>query len=1554
MNQQSNILGFSFLQGILPGIQLVLFVIFLLFATSTTAAQHLRFQHTGINQGLSQSTVFDLLQDKDGFIWIATQNGLNRFDGYQFKIYKRNPDDPAALSDDFVNTLFQDSRGIIWVGTRSGLNAFDPATEKFKKFFFNPASVNGISHNYITSIVEDQSGFIWIGTAGGGVNRYDVNADSFKSIRANGDLGLFNDTINQLMLAKNGQIWVASGGARLRPSSRPGGINLIDPATLEVNSIVPPQKVLDSRPLVSVLSLAEDPQGHLWFGTASSGLLKLDSLNKKFSRTSFEPIVGKRNKNPITAIQPDNRGDLWFSTQYGGLFRLSQDSGRLTQYQPGNPETSNLNDHDLVSLMLDKTGVLWVGSWNQGINRLDFGAHQFRRLLNNNQEEHGPGFMVRAITEDRQHNLWAAIWDHGLAQINPVSGELLARHLSDTQDSGNIREVIVGEPGQLWLGSDSQGLISYYPDSGMLKYFRYQEADQNSIGHNHVMQIEPDQAGNLWIGTRGGGLSFFDKKTRNFSRFRHVPGDNSSLASDLIGELLLDNNGILWVGTEGEGLDLLDTSTGKVVAHYRADGKPGSLPSDNAHSILQDSLGRFWLGSELGLIRVIGSTVGSEFDSLRFELVGESGSESIGGVGDILEDEQGMLWISSFDAISRFNPETFELVNYKSSSGTLPGGYFIRASYAGQDGELFFGGVNGLTAFEPRGIQRDKDPPKLVLTELRLFNKPVKIEPGDNKSLLPRNINLMQQLTLEYSQNVFSLEFSALHYALPSKNKLAYRLDGFDLSWNYTDSKNRRATYTNLDPGRYQFFLKGSNKDGVWSEPKAKLTINVLPPLWRTTAAYFFYLLVVTLAIFAIKKQMAQADKLRNDNLHAQMEKTYANRANELKSKFLANMSHEIRTPMNAVIGLSELALDQPMSRKLREYLVKINRSSSALLRIINDVLDYSKIEADKIELENQSFLMDTVVREVLDVVSIGASEKNLELVISRLEEIDCSLMGDPLRLRQVLINLVSNAIKFTERGVVELGFEILNQNDRQMTLKISVVDSGVGLSREQLSKVFSPFVQAENSTSRQYGGTGLGLSLSRQLIALMGGQINVASQEGRGSTFSFVLSFVIESKSANRAGEQQRGNLGELKFSQVLLIEDNKETLVTLVKQLVGFKIDALPLLATKTLENDLRKNELDWKSIELILLDDTLPENNARDIAHLIRSIAPQKNYQILLMSQSSNAINSSDAAWYDGVVRKPVTPSSLYDHLLNLSQNSTAQEMKPADEVERSAQAKSNFYGKRVLVVEDNFINQQVASEIIGAYGVKVDCAENGLEAIEKIRSRQYNLVFMDVQMPIMDGREATRILRSSDLSPVPIIVAMTAHAMAGDREKYLASGMDDYLSKPVTKEAIFNCLRRWLPREEPLDKSGISTEEKEKTETVAAGRKQDHLSVTATRPVGDSLYLLEDDSVLDFDGAMEALDHSSDLYAQLACMFIEQYQSADQVQAEQLLNAVVREEKALKRLQGLAGSVGAIPLLQLLAKLDATQESDGKQSDLRRRCAEELERVCRQLRQFAGED
>jgi len=790
--------------------------------------ESLIFRRYDIEKGLSQNSVYAILQDHRGFMWFATQDGLNRFDGYSFKIFRPDPDDRSSLSNGYVTALAEDGQGFLWEGTDSGnLNRFDPSSEKFQRF--RPSSDNPPRRErpIITALLTDKNGQLWIGSSDG-LARFEPISESFSHFRnARGDLtSLSRDSVTVLYESVEGDFWIGT---------QDGGLNRFDPASGHA------VRFLAGR---SVRAILED-NGLLWVGT-DEGLVRLDPRTGKQETFRNDPgRPGSLAHNQVTALLRDLNQDLWVGT-HSGLDRLDRRTGVFVHFKNDISDAASLSDDDVLSLGQDRSGGVWVGTLGGGINRLDRVSLPFVHLRDRSDAPNRRSRnQVWAIMEDETGMLWIGT-AAGLHLVNRRTGYRADFERDPKRPEGLsqniVRSVIKDRRGVVWVGTEGMGIDRLDPGAKTFVHYRNDPNDPGSLSSNEVRYLLEDRDGSIWVATMGGGLNRLDRATGRFVRFRHDAGNASSLSVDRTYSLCQDRTGSLWIATWGAGVDRFDPSTGRFT-HYRHTSTDSSSVSDNSVlSVMEDRRGNIWVGTRgAGLCKL----EPGDRDRGKFRTYSEKDGLPNNQIYAVLEDEDGNLWVTHNGGLSRFNPSTGKIKNYSSTSGVQGPEFNGNAKFKSPSGEMFFGGINGLNAFFPGQIKDNPYPPLVAITDLQIFDKHIPIGPGpDGRTILERSIVLNPAIRLSYKDTMITLGFAALHYAAPENNQYAYLLEGFDKNWNAVGNR-RLATYTNLPPGRYIFRVKASNKDGLWNNEGASLSIVITPPLWKTLWFQFLAILVV-------------------------------------------------------------------------------------------------------------------------------------------------------------------------------------------------------------------------------------------------------------------------------------------------------------------------------------------------------------------------------------------------------------------------------------------------------------------------------------------------------------------------------------------------------------------------------------------------------------------------------------------------------------------------------------------------------------------------------------
>lgn len=796
------------------------------------ARDQVRFERLNVADGLSEGRVWGITQDRRGFMWFATWDGLNRYDGYEFRVFRQEPDNANSPGGTAFWVVYEDSTGAIWVGSQTGggLSRYDPSTEQWTRYQHDPDDPQSLSDDNVYAILEDSRGVLWVGTEGGGLNRYEGEGGDGRGrfIRYKHDPvdphGLGAAFVSSLYEDRAGVLWVGTYG---------GGLHRYD---READTLVRYQHDPDDPDSLSydmVYPLYEDRTGALWVGTYGGGLNRYDRRTGTFVRYQHDPEDHRSlSGNTVTGICEDHDGTLWVGTFDGGLNRYHPDTDSFSAYQHDAADPRSIGSNTVASLYVDDAGTLWIGSGGSGISKLDPTAQGFRlyghRAADANSLTDND---VRAVLEDRSGDLWIGTWG-GLNRYDPETGRY-THYLHDPADPDSLSDDHVtcieeDRTGVLWVGVDTHGLNRFDRETGTFSHFVHDPNDPHGLSDGVIMTLHEDRTGILWVGTYSGGLDALDLRRREgplqFAHYRYDPDDPHSLGPGTVYAVGEDQAGELWVGLGGGGLCRFerDSETFACLKHDPQDG--GGLSDNVVWAIHEDGEGVLWVGTSGGLNRR--DPGGGEF--LHYTTADGLPHNTVYG---ILEDEDGYLWLSTARGLSRFDPTEGSFANYGESDGLQGDGFNFGAYHRTSTGELFFGGPNGLTGFYPNDIQDNPHVPPVYVTGIQLGSEPV---PVGGDSPLQRSVLDTEELALSHQDRIVSFEFAALGFSSPQKNRYRYKLEGFGDDWTEVGSDRRYATYTNLDPGEYTFRVQGSNNSGVWNEEGDVLKLSIAAPWWGT------------------------------------------------------------------------------------------------------------------------------------------------------------------------------------------------------------------------------------------------------------------------------------------------------------------------------------------------------------------------------------------------------------------------------------------------------------------------------------------------------------------------------------------------------------------------------------------------------------------------------------------------------------------------------------------------------------------------------------------------
>lgn len=829
--------------------------------TTTQADDWVGFERISLEEGLSQSVVNAIIQDSKGFMWFATQDGLNKYDGYTFEIYEHDPHDPTTLSDNYIECLIEDDTGIIWVGTYGGgLNSYDPHTETFTRYLHDPNDSNSPANNEIRALLTDQRGYLWIGTWGGGLDRFDPKREAFTHFTHDPEdtSSLSHNVVRSIFEDSSGNLWIGTWG---------GGLNRFDPERQIFSRYCSGSDFPEGPRSDRIRAICEEPDGDLWLGT-DEGLNRFDPESSIFRCYRAETSKGHAlASNEVTSLSPVESGGIWLGTYGGGLSKFRPDSETFYTYRHEPDDPQSLSHDDVIAVFEDRAGVLWVGTDTGGLSKYSPAKARFRHYTTGVDETRGLSHKdVWTLYEDRDGIVWIGT-SNGLTRADLEHDEFrYYRHVESDETSlidNEVFSLCQDSRGTLWIGT-AGGFNKFDRLTGRFTRFTHEPNNPNSLSDPAVFVIKEAHGGVLWLGTEVGGLNRFDPVTGAFVRYQHDSGDDNSLCNDEVMSILVDREGVVWVGT-GQGLDRFDPETEEFI-HYRYDPEdPKSLSNNAVYTLVQSQGGDLWIGTRSGGL--------NRFDkeSQTFEYFTQKDGLPGNAIYGIQEDNSRHLWISTNRGLSRFDPELQVFKNYDVRDGLQSNEFNQGASHRGFSGTMYFGGINGFNAFNPELITDNPMIPPIILTSFKVFGKDMRLD---------RSIEVVETIRLSYRQNFFSFEFVALDFTVPEKNQYAYRMEGLDEAWVECGTR-RYASYTGLDPGHYTFRVKGSNNDGVWNERGTRVRLIVDPPFWQTW--WFQGLTALTVVGLAFGWYKARVRRLESQK--RELEQQVAARTKELREK---------------------------------------------------------------------------------------------------------------------------------------------------------------------------------------------------------------------------------------------------------------------------------------------------------------------------------------------------------------------------------------------------------------------------------------------------------------------------------------------------------------------------------------------------------------------------------------------------------------------------------------------------------------------------------------------
>ncbi len=1236
-----------------------LFVVFLLLSILVTAnTDRYKFIRIDTNNGLSDNQINSFLKDSKGFLWIGTNGGLNRFNGQTFKVFKHDPSDSSSIQGNFINQLFEDHNGYIWVGSRGFFRIFDPRTETFASDNELLRKNIPIPLNNVSEIYRDHSGNIWFVNAQSGLYRYCPDSDDVTLVRHQSD-NPNSITSNQLAALRQdsqGNYWVISTDGILEKLS-PQNWNVVQRYKLDgTNSF----------------HIFIDSEDDVWIynQTEPNGLFYIDHETGKTEIYNTQSEKIRLTNDLVSELVEDENGLLWVATDHGGINLINKQACSVEYIQNNPDDEHSLSQNSVISMYKDNEGIIWAGTFKRGVNYYHPDLLKFKHIKHqpSNSANSLPFNDVNCFAEDHKGNLWIGTNGGGLIYYDRKNERYTTyRHQAGNPNSLS-NDIIVGltidHENKLWIGTYFGGLNCF--DGNRFEVFRNNPTDPRSISDDRVWEIFEDSQFGLWIGTLGGGLNYFDRNKKEFIHYRS--GDANSVSSEYILNIIEDCDGNLWFGT-AQGLNKLDKKTGRFEYFVSNQTQVGGLSSSNVIALLQDSRGLLWVGTLEGLNLY-------NAEDRTFRIFSETDGIPVPNIRTILEDRSGNLWISTSNGLCKLivsegmdnERYSFRFKNYDVADGLQGKEFNENAALRTRAGELIFGGANGFNIFIPEQINENKKLPEIVLDGLYVFNREVKIgQPFNNHLILKGTLEHQHEIELRYSENVFSLSFSALSFFHPEKNEYEYRLEGFNDQWLKADPQSRTATFTNLDPGEYLFWVRASNNDGYWNEMTEPLKITILPPFWRTQLAIFVYIVLVVFILFWLRRNVLIRAQLK---FQAEQEHKEAERIQQLdaiKTRFFTNVSHEFRTPLSLIITPLEKMIKTAPEGKDKTQLVFILRNARRLLSMVNQLLDFRKTEVQPINLSPSWGNLVAFIQDLSLSFFDMAENKNLKFDVQS-NYSDFYSYFDHDKIERVVSNLLSNAFKFTnEGGAVSVDIQINNLDDKaESVISIKVSDTGIGIHPDKINRIFDRFFQDELPGSMINQGSGIGLSLVTEYLKVLNGGIHVESEPGKGSCFTVTFTLerfsdeVIESNQKlleNNQTVRVSSIRSETSANEAVVFDQQKNTIL-LVEDNEDFRFYLKDNLREIFNVLEASNGKLGWQEAhnhqpDLVVSDIMMPEMDGIELCKKLKSDPRTSHIPVILLTAKANADQQVEGidSGADDYITKPFDFQILESRIRNL---------------------------------------------------------------------------------------------------------------------------------------------------------------------------------------------------------------------------------------------------------------------------------------------------------------
>lgn len=1277
------------------------FILLLVLFASILHAERTNYLYSfnsDLNEGISQLSVMDIYQDSKGYLWFATKNGLNRFNGKEYVIYRREDGNEQSLSGNSIASVTEDQDGYLWVGTNNGLNRIDLNTDRIKRY---NSGANGLTQSSITKVYSDAAGYLWVGTWGG-LYRFNREEDRFERILL--DNNLEDISVSALFEDSVGRYWIGT---------RDKGVYLCDN---QMNIISHFTRESKNMPLNNnnITSIYEDTQKQIWIG-CKYGLNKVNLRENEV--LSFTSENSKLSNNTVRCLV-EWQGKLLVGT-FDGIFALDPESGQIVKVAGYDDINHSLSHYSIYAFCVDHDHTLWVGTFAGGINYLNKFTNRF--VLHRPEDELNIRTGIYgAITYESPSNLWIATEGYGLLNYNyqtNTSHYYLIDPSAHFAFNTNIIKSVFYEDGYVWCGTTKGEIYKFNIRTKTFSLYHKYPVEYS------IYSIIRDRKGNLWVGGASTefGLTCFvnDRLVTTFTNNVDEPFYLSNVRC-----ILEEEDGVLLLGSTADGLLRFDTNK-KQLTKYSNEATVESyrIPNNYISAIVRTKSGEIWVSTYGGGIFQFDKTEHVK----RVMTAGDGLLDN--NICSLVESSDRKLWMSTVNGLIMFDPVGGEVRNYHRHNGIDIREFTLHSGIALPDGNLCFAGSNGFVTFQVAAMDKNENIPSVVLEQLSVNNRPIEV--GDESGILDKVLDSMDTIRLLYNENNFSITYQALNYIYSTQNQYAYKLEGYDADWNYVGGRNS-AFYTNLSPGKYVFHVKGSNNDGVWNEQGRSLTIIVQPPLWRTWYAYLFY--VIALAVISyvilhyvnIKRNLEAGLKLK------QLEKQKQEEFHEAKIRLFTNFSHELRTPLMLIITpFEELVKRVDIPAELHDKLSIIYKNARKLLLLVNQLMDLHKNQAGSLDLKVSEGDVCEYIKEIYYAFNQIALTNEVKFSLNCTPK-TINAWFDKSLLEKVVFNLLSNAFKYTPSGesvTMEVSEKSWNGLGTKQTdglykdenanyLVLRVKDSGKGIEEGEVDKIFTPFYQIPETSGINLSGTGIGLSLVYTIVQLHRGVIYVDNTERSGACFVVILPI-----SRSAFSEDQIENIEFDKISEVTNTDDISASLPA-PEKVEGPKYKILLVEDDKDVRSYLKKSlEAEYTVIEaadgvrayekvvqdfpdLVLSDIMMPKRDGLELCTLIKNDIRVGHIPVILMTARSMVVHIKEGfqAGADDYIVKPFNMDVLQTRIRSLlasreqlkklygkrfSPDVMGIEVKSADE---------RFSQKLFDVIEKNISNEKLDVELL----------------------------------------------------------------------------------------------------------------------------------------------------------------------------------------------------------------------------------------------------------------